>query len=61
MPKKQKIRNCIECGNHFMLDMSHDVLCNHIEFNKAREIANPIRIKADNFIPEWCPLEEWEG
>lgn len=43
-----------------MLDFDSDLICKHDNFNKSKKIANPLEVKANNIIPDWCPLDEWE-
>ena len=60
MGKKLKVKNCLECKNHTIIKESFKVKCYHDKFDKTRDIATAIIVKANNVIPNWCPLEDWE-
>lgn len=69
MPKKLKVKNCIECKYSRIFDNyrpgggNHSLVCFHEEvggFDDGEMVTDDVKdFMAAMDFPEWCPLEEW--
>ena len=61
MPKKLKVNNCLDCGNHQTHPVNQEIICNHPGIATAKVVDTPLMVKVKDIIPSWCPLEDWNN